>query len=141
MLKHQEDKERRVYEQLIEQEKEIQKLRNELQHYKKKHRHASPEIKSKMFVLKNNSKSQLITEKLSEPKVYKIIENLNENVTFKPEINKKSKRIIRDSDVWNILYQDAKDREVRHRERVNSEISNSRKRANSKNKSTERNNK
>ena len=94
-----------------------------------------------MLAINQQTKNRLVMENLYEPKINEIREKLNEGVTFKPEINSKSRKIVRDTDVCNILYQDAKNREVRHRERVNSEISNTRKRANSKNKSTERNNK
>ena len=64
------------------------------------------------------------------------------DVTFKPEINEKSKKLVkRDSDVWSMLYKDAKERESRQKDRVQTEIMNVRRRSNSKHKSTERNNK
>ena len=141
MKKFQEGKERKIHDQILEKEKEIQKLKKELQSINKKSRHASPEVKVKMHAIQQDTKNRLIIENLYEPKINEIREKLNDGATFKPEINEKSKRIVRDTDICNILYQDAKNREERHKERVNSEISNTRKRANSKNKRTERNNK
>ena len=92
-----------------------------------------------MSIQNNDTKDRLLLTKADiikqcEAKYY-------QNVTFKPEINEKSRKLIRQTDVWSMLYQDAKERETRHKDRVQTEISNARKRSNSKNKSTERSNK
>ena len=122
-----------ISETLNEKDLEIQQLKQKLDTYKNicKQKNRNLSIKER----KTRKDSNLYAKRTS--KSPKIIQP-DSNFSFKPSINSKSKKLLRDSDICSKLYQDAKDREVRKRSRVNSEISNHRKRANSSHRSQEK---
>lgn len=139
-----EEKERKVTEKLAEKEKEIQRLKQQLQEEKMKSRRTSvePQMLSKKTQEQTMNRLSICRPQSSRSPHFRQFINVNE--TFKPEINEKSRKLVQDkniqSSIHDALYQESKDREERHRSRVKSEISKSRQRANSRNTSTERNN-
>jgi hypothetical protein len=133
MHAYQEAKNRHIADQLQEKEMEIERLRKELKQ-EKMFRRKSVE----QYQQKQDSKRSSIFHRRTNCSKSPSFRKFEENLTFKPEINTMSRRMSRKSDVCSMLYQDAKDRESRQRERINTEISNTKKRQNSHQRSTER---
>jgi len=133
MRNYQMAKDKRMNQQLQEKEKEIEELKRQLEEAKsikrmqgsKTQRENDWKRSSRVVYNPRASKSPAIREHL-------------ENQTFKPMINDASKRIVRSPDVCDSLYKEAKDRLSRQKCRLNTEISNTRKRANSRHSSNER---
>lgn len=130
---YQEAKNRHIADQLQEKDKEIERLRKELQHAKMSRRKSTEQYQHKQ-----DSKRSSVIHRRTNCSKSPSFRKFDENLTFKPEINMMSRRMSRKSDVCSMLYQDAKDRESRQRERINTEISNTKKRQNSHQRSTDR---
>lgn len=132
-----------IITQLEEKDREIERLRQQLEDTKRARGQSSDKLRE---IIGNQpvmpGRTQHAYDKYTRVGRSKSpdINAAPKDVSFRPDINDKSKRIVRKSDVCSMLYQDAKDREVRQRDRINSEISNTRKRANSRHLSNERSN-
>lgn len=133
--KYENDNEKKIYDKLVQKEQEIEMLKQQLQDYKQYDKRDSADSNAVNRPVRKREYHIPQSKRVSKSPE---IRNPDEN--FHPKINAKSRKMLRQNDVWSMLYQDARDREVRQRSRVHSEISNNRKRANSKQMSNERTN-